>query len=127
MRVGAALAVRADPGLEWHGARRRGAVAVRNRCPGRSIMSPFRFLSRVALLAATAACAAAQRTAVGGPTAGCYSLMVADWDRTVAAATGLPGLPNYVALDPAASGPRGHRLTVPAARPSGGPDPGGGA
>src|SRR3989338_6400114 len=85
---------------------------------GRSIMSPFRFLSRVALLAATAACAAAQRTAVGGPTAGCYSLMVADWDRTVAAATGLPGLPNYVALDPAASGPRGHPPTLPAGRPS---------
>ena len=64
-------------------------------------MSPFRFLSRVALLAATAACAAAQRTAVGGPTAGCYSLMVADWDRTVAAATGLPGLPWRSPLRPA--------------------------
>lgn len=86
-------------------------------------MSTFRSLGSVALLAVTAACAAAPRTARVGTHAGCYALIVADWHGAVAAATGLRTLPNYVALDTMALGPRGYRLIVPPAWQGAGPNP----
>ena len=86
-------------------------------------MSASRFLGSVALLAATTACAAAPRTARLAPASGCYALHVVDWHGALAAATGLPGLPAFVALDNVTVGPRGNRLVVPAAWQGAGPNP----
>jgi hypothetical protein len=82
-----------------------------------------RFLSSLAVVAVTAACAAAPRTARVATSTGCYSLFAADWYGAVTAATGLRGLPSHVALDATPVGPRGRRVVVPAAWQGAGPNP----
>jgi hypothetical protein len=86
-------------------------------------MSASQFVSSLALLAATAACAAAPRNAPVSTDAGCYALFAPDWYGAVTAATGLPALPSYVALDPTPVGPRGRRLILPATWQRVGPNP----
>lgn len=76
-------------------------------------MSGLRCLSLLPLLAVIAACAAGPRPGRIATDSGCYSLFVADWDGALSAATGLPGLPGYVALDSTPAWPRGRRLRVP--------------
>ncbi len=49
----------------------------------------------------------------GGAAAPCFILAVTDFAGAVAAASGLSGLPPYIALGDAALGPRGRRLLLP--------------
>jgi hypothetical protein len=77
-------------------------------------MSAFGFLSCVAAVTATAACAVAPRNTQIPPLSGCYALHVADWYGAATAATGLRALPSYVELDPTPVGIRGRRLRLPA-------------
>jgi len=77
-----------------------------------SSKSASRFLPALVLLAATAACAAAPRPARVATRVACYALFAPDWHGAVTAATGLPALPSYVALDTTPVGPRGRRLIV---------------
>jgi hypothetical protein len=86
-------------------------------------MSASRFLASLALLAATAACAAASRPGRLATNTGCYALVAVDWHGAVAAATGLRALPPYVALDATPVGTRGRRLIVPATWQGVGPNP----
>jgi|ERR1700694_335169 len=82
-----------------------------------------RFLSALALVAATAACAAAPRPALVATNTGCYALFATGWQGGVTAATGLRGLPPYVALDATPVGPRGRRIVVQATWQGVGPNP----
>jgi hypothetical protein len=86
-------------------------------------MSAFRVLSSVAVVTATAACAAAPRSAEVPPVSGCYALHVPDWYGAVSAATGLRSLPSYVKLDATPNGVRGRRILLPATWQEGGSNP----
>jgi hypothetical protein len=81
------------------------------------------FLSSIAMVTATTACAAVPRSAEVVPSTGCYALYASDMYGAVTAATGLPGLPPYVALDATPAGVRGRRLIVPATWQGVGPSP----
>lgn len=86
-------------------------------------MTMSRCYAGLSLLVAAAACAAGPGTARVSLVPGCYSLYAADWDATVASATGLRGLPPYVELDTTSLGVRGRRLVVPPAWQGAGPNP----
>lgn len=86
-------------------------------------MSASRFVCSLALVTATAACTAISRTAEPAANTGCYALYATDQYGAVTAATGLPGLPPYVALDATPVGVRGRRLILPVTWRGVGPSP----
>jgi len=82
-----------------------------------------RFLSALAVATAAAACASAPRSGDVAPNTGCYALYASDMYGAVTAATGLPALPPYVALDATTVGVHGRRLIVPVTWQAVGPSP----